>query len=462
MSSQIVIAGGGFGGFHCARALERSLPGERASITLVNDVNYMLWTPLLPGAAAGALESRHAVVPLREHLDRTEVRLGRVRAADPGRRVLEVTTIAGLDVEVRYDRLVVAVGSISKTLPVPGLQEHGLGLKTLAEGIALRDRLLRHLEIAETLDSADERAAYLTFVFVGGGYAGVEGLAELQDLAVDVLGEYPRCRQQGTRWLLVEAKERIMGEVHPRLAEYTAAELRARGVEVLTDTTVDEVHADRVVLSGGETVPARTLVWTAGVQPHPVVEQLGLPLDDGRIAVDRCCRVRGHDDVWALGDAAAVPDPADDGSACPPTAQHAVRQGRTVARNVAASLGTGTPKPFRYRTLGLFVDLGRRQAVAETLGVRWRGLPAWLLARAYHLSTLPSAKRRVRLLTDWLTDAVFGRDTIELGQVGHAPALGELQQGEQQAPTGRFARDRDGDPALSGSRRSGSGRSSRP
>ena len=383
------------------------------------------------------------MLPLREHLDRTDLRLGRVQAADPDRRVLEVTTIAGVETEVHYDRLVVAVGSISKTLPVPGLDEHGLGLKTLAEGIALRDRLLRHLEIAETLEDPDSRAAYLTFVFVGGGYAGVEGLAELQDLAVDVLDEYPRCKTQGTRWLLVEAMERIMGEVHPRLAEYTAAELRSRGVEVLTDTTVEEVHADRVALSTGETVPARTLVWTAGVRPQPVVERLGLPLEDGRIAVDRYCRVKGRDDVWALGDAAAVPDPANEGSACPPTAQHAVRQGRTVARNVAATLGTGEARPFRYRTLGLFVDLGRRRAVAETFGVRWRGLPAWMLARAYHLSTLPSAKRRVRLLADWLTDSAFGRDTIELGHVGHPPALGELEQGEQRAPSGRFAREQD-------------------
>ena len=432
MAPHVVIAGGGFGGFHAARALERKLPAD-ARITLVNDVNFLLWTPLLPGAASGALEARHVVVPLREHLGRTELRLGHVLSADPGRRELRVRTIAGRDATVRYDQLVVAVGSVSKTLPIPGLEEHGVGFKTVAEGIALRNRVLRHLEIAETLEDEAERASHLTFVFVGGGYAGAEGVAELQNLAVEVLEEYPRCRAQGTRWLLVEAQDKIMGEVHPRLGEYTARELEARGVEVLTETTVEAVHEDRIELSTGETVPTRTLVWTAGVQPHPVVEELGLPLEEGRIKVDRFCRVQGHADVWALGDAAGVPDPAHPGDPCPPTAQHAVRQGRTVARNVAAALGTGSARPFRYRSLGLFVDLGRRRAVAETVGIRWRGTPAWALARAYHLATLPGAKRRARLLTDWTTQAAFGRDTIELGQLGHAPTLGELESGEQSA-----------------------------
>lgn len=188
-------------------------------------------------------------------------------------------------------------------------------------------------------------------------------------------------------------------------------------------------------------MPTRTLVWTAGVRPHPVVEQLGLPLDQGRIAVDRFCRVTGRDDVWAIGDAAAVPDPAHRGQPCPPTAQHAVRQGRTVARNVAAALGTGRPRPFRYRTLGLFVDLGRRRAVAQTFGVRWRGFLAWLAARGYHLATMPGAKRRARLLVDWTAGLAFGRDAVELGQLGHPPALDQLELGEQSAGDGggRFA-----------------------
>ncbi len=351
------------------------------------------------------------MVPLREHLKRTELRLGRVTGGDPDGHQLAVTTIAGRQATIHYDHLIVAVGSISKTLPIAGLEEHALGFKTLAEGTALRNRLLRHLEIAETLEDEAERASYLTFVFVGGGYAGVEGIAELQDLAVDVLGAYPRCQAQGTRWLLIEAADRIMVEVHERLGEYTAAELERRGIEVRPGTTVEAVSAERLHLSDGETIPARTLVWTAGVRPQPVVEHLGLPLADGRIQVDRFCRIHGREDVWALGDAAAVPDPTHPGAPCPPTAQHAIRQGRTVARTVAATLGAGKPRPFRYRSLGLFVDLGRREAVAETLGVRWRGAPAWVLARGYHAATVPGFKRRARLLSDWALASAFGRDT---------------------------------------------------
>jgi NADH dehydrogenase len=434
MAPHVVIAGGGFGGFHAATMLERVLPPGSARITLVNDVNYMLWTPLLPGAAAGSLEPRHAVVPLRDRLQRTDLRLAQVRGADPDRRELHVHTAAGHDESVAYDQLLVALGSVSKTLPIPGLAEHGIGFKTLSEGVALRNGLLRRLEIAETLDDPDERAAYLTFVFVGGGYAGVEGLAELQDFAVEVLPEYPRCHLAGTRWMLVEAADHIMGEVHPRLGAYTARELGARGIEVRTETTVDEVHADRIHLSSGDTVPCRCLVWTAGVQPHPIVEELGLPLDGGRIAVDRHCRVRGREEVWAIGDAAAVPDPSKQDEACPPTAQHAVRQGRTAARNIAATLGTGRSRPFRYRTLGLFVDLGRRRAVAQTFGVRWRGFPAWFLARTYHVVTMPGIKRRTRIVTDWTTDLLFGRrDAPDLGQVGHAPGLNQLALSEQSA-----------------------------
>jgi len=439
MPHHVVIAGGGFGGFHAARALERALPADCARVTLINDVNFMLWTPLLPGAAAGSLEPRHVVVALREQLDHTDLRLGYVRSGDPDRRELQVRTVAGHDATVHYDHLIVALGSVSKTLPVPGLAEHGLGFKTLAEGIELRNRLLLHLEIAETLDDPAERAAYLSFVFVGGGYAGVEGLAQLQDFATDVLERYPRCRMQGLRWLLVEARDQVMSEVHPRLGEYTARELRARGIEVLTDTTVEDVQPDRVRLSTGDTVSTRILVWTAGVRPHPVVEQLGLPLDEGRIAVDRFCKVKGRPDVWAIGDAAAVPDPAHKDRACPPTAQHAVRQGRAVARNVAAALGTGRARPFRYRTLGLFVDLGHRRAVAQTFGVRWRGFPAWLLARSYHVATMPGLKRRVRLITDWTAGLAFGRDAAELGQLGHAPALNQLALSEQSASGSRGA-----------------------
>jgi NADH dehydrogenase len=227
-----------------------------------------------------------------------------------------------------------------------------------------------------------------------------------------------------------------MPEISPTLAEFATSELRGRGVEVLVSTTLDELTADAARLSSGETVPTRTLVWTAGVKPHPAVARLGLPLEaTGRIRVDRTMKVDGVDGVWAIGDAAAVPDPAKPGRASPPTAQHAIRQGRRVARNVAAALGTGRSRPFRYRTLGVFVDLGRHKAVASTLGIRWRGFPAWFLARTYHLAMMPGLKRKLRLLIDWNVGLLFGRDTSELGQLGHAAGLADPQIPNSNQPT---------------------------
>ncbi len=425
-----MIAGGGFGGFYAARTLERALPPHSARVTLVSDVNFLLFTPLLPGAAAGTLEPRHVVVPLREQLRRTDLWLGRVAGADPRRGVLLVDRSeagqpeAGRQ-ELRYDQLIVALGSISRTRRVPGLVEHAIGFKTLADAIALRNRVISMLEVAETVADTAARAEHLTFVFVGAGYAGVEGVAELQDFMSDVIDLYPRCRAQGMRWMLVEAQERVMPEVAPSLAAFAERELRGRGIEIRTGTTIAEVGDRSVRLSDGELVGARTVVWTAGVRPHPVVAQMGLALGEGgRIEVDRTMRVRDQENVWAIGDAAAVPDPARRGESAPPTAQHAIRQGRRVARNVAAELGAGgRVRPFKYRTLGVFVDLGRHQAVASTVGIRWRGFPAWFLARTYHLANMPGYRRKLRLVVDWTVALLFDRDTAELGQLGHPPVL---------------------------------------
>jgi NADH dehydrogenase len=425
MAWRVVIAGGGFGGLYAARRLERLLPAHSAQVTLVADANFLLYTPLLPGAAAGTLEPRHVVVPLREELDSTDIRLGRVTGADPNARRLDYVTLDGREESIEYDQLVVALGSISRVVPVPGLAEHGIGFKTLSEAIALRNRALVNLEIAETLDSPDERRPWLTFVFVGAGYAGLEGIAELQDYVADVIDRYPRCRLDGTRWLLVEAGERIMPEIHPGLAEFAARELRGRGIDIRTKTTLDAVDEATATLSTGEQIPCRTLVWTAGVRPSPVIAKLGLPLDErGRIPTDEYLRVSGWDGVWAIGDAAAVPDPAAKGqSATPPTAQHALRQGRLVGANVAAALGHGKLQKFTYKTLGVFVDMGRHQAVAEMLGIRIRGFPAWFAARTYHLALMPGSARRLRLMVDWTVGLFFRRSSPELGQLGHPPPL---------------------------------------
>jgi NADH:ubiquinone reductase (H+-translocating) len=427
MAWNVVIAGGGFGGLYAARTLERVLPSQSAHITLVNDVNFMLYTPLLPGAAAGTLEPRHVVVPLREELRSSALRLGTVVGADPSAQTLQVQQPEGAVEDLRYDHLIVALGSITRVFPIPGLAEHGIGFKTLPEAIALRNRLLRCFEVAENMVDGREREAYLTFVFVGAGYAGVEGLAELQDFAADAISLYPRCRTTGTRFILVEAQERIMQEIPRQLADFATRELRGRGIEVLTGTTLDEVQFDNVLLSSGERVPTRTVAWTAGVKAHPVVSKMGLPLaDSGRIDVDSYLQVKGFDNIWAIGDAAAVPDAAHKFQRpTPPTAQHAMRQGRTVAHNVAAAIGAGhrRRRKFTYKTLGVFVDMGRNQAVAQTLMIRWRGLPAWFLARTYHVLLMPSMKRRARLITDWTIGLFFGRDVSELGMLGHPPEL---------------------------------------
>ncbi|HEY6695236.1 MAG TPA: NAD(P)/FAD-dependent oxidoreductase [Solirubrobacteraceae bacterium] len=424
MAWNVVILGGGFGGLYAARKLERSLPPHAAKVTVVTDVNFMLYTPLLPGAAAGTLEPRHVVVPLREHMKRTELLLGRVNGADPDNRRVFVTTAEGQDRELAYDQLIVALGSVSRTMPVPGLREYAVGFKTLADAIALRNQIIHTLERAESVDDNEARRALLTYVFVGAGYAGLEGLAELQDFAADIVDLYPRSRVDGLRFILVEARDRVMPEISADLAEFATVELRRRGIEVRTGTTLERISADSVELSDGEVVPCRTVAWTAGVRPAPVIAEMGLPLDKaGRIVVDRHCRVEGRDNVWAIGDSAAVPDPARPGQPTPPTCQHALRQGRTVAGNVAAALGAGRPKPFTYKTLGVFVDMGHQKAVAETLGIKWRGFPAWFLARTYHLMMMPGIKRQLRLVVDWTVDLVFGRDTSELGQLGHPPVL---------------------------------------
>ncbi len=439
MAWHVVIAGGGFGGFYAARTLERVLPRQSARVSIVNDVNFMLYTPLLPGAAAGTLEPRHVVIPLREQLRDTDLRLGTVIDADLDARRVRVHTLEGHEEELHYDQLIVTLGAVSRTLPIPGLDEHALGFKTLPDAIAMRNRLLQCFEAAETLETAEERASWLTFIFVGAGYAGLEGLAELQDFAAEIIDLYPRCRTQGMRWILVEARDRVMPEITEDLAEFASRELRGRGIEIRTRWTLQRLTGREATLApvgadgaqAGEVIPCRMLVWTAGVRPHPATSRLGLPLDpNGRVVVDRTLRVPGRADVWAIGDAAAVPDPAARyRRPCPPTCQHAIRQGRLVARNVAAELGSGRVRPFRYKTKGVFVDMGQQQAVATTMGIKWRGKLAWWLARTYHLAMVPGFKRRARLLVDWNVQLFFGRDSSELGRLGHPGRLVDQTSG---------------------------------
>jgi NADH dehydrogenase len=424
MTKHIVIAGGGFGGFYAARALERLSGACGARVTLVSDTNFMLYTPLLPGAAGGTLDPRHVIVPLRSRLSRTELLIGTVTGASHEDLTLTVRRVDGERLALDYDQLLVALGSVSRTLPIPGLAEHATGLKSLSDATALRNQVLTCLDIAESVEDPVRRREYLGFVFVGAGYAGLEGLAELQDFAAQAIELYPRCRASGMRWVLVEARERIIPEVPASLSAFAEREMRGRGIEIETSTTLAAVTASTAVLSSGERIPARTVVWTAGVAPSPVVATLGLPLErSGRILVDRELRVAGHPGVWAVGDCAATPDPARRGQACPPTAQHAIRQGQLAASNIAATLARRPPQAFRYRTTGMVAELGHNKAVAITLGVRWRGLPAWLLARTYHLLLMPGLARKLRLLIDWNVALLFGRDPTSPGRLGSATPL---------------------------------------
>jgi len=421
MAWNVVIAGGGFGGAFAARELERALPRQSARLMLVNDVNFLLYTPFLPEAAAGTMEPRHVVTPLRDLLKRTYLRLGAVTAHDPAARTVEITNHEGDVSEQRYDQLVLALGSVSRLLPVPGL-ERAIGFKSLADAIWLRNHVIETLEAANDSEDPARRQELLTYMFVGGGYAGLEALAELQDFAVDAIERYPRARLQGMNWILIEAADRVLPETDADLARYAVDQLRGRGLDIRLGTRVEEVGEDHVRLSTGETIPCRTVVWTTGVAPHPSLRELSVPLDEhGRVPVDRELRVEGMESVWAVGDCAAVPEPG--GGLSPGTAQHAIRQGRTAGRNVAAALGNGKMSPFSYRDRGSFVNLGRYKAVAKAGRFKFRGFPAWWMARTYHLSQIPGAVRKLRAVLDWTIGLPFKRDVAEVGSIGHPRPL---------------------------------------
>lgn len=422
MAWNVVIAGGGFGGAAAARELERVMPKQSARLVMVNETNFALYTPFLPEAAAGTLEPRHVVTPLREILKRTYLRIGSIVAHDPEAKTVTLRAKYGQTETHPYDQLLLALGSVSRVLPVPGLAEHAVGFKSLADAIYLRNHVIETLEEANATDDPARREELLTYVFVGGGYAGLEALAELQDFAADAMDSYPRARLHGMRWVLVEATDRVLPEIDPQLADYALRELRGRGIDIRLGTTLEEVTGDSARLSTGEVLPTRTVVWTAGVKAQPILSQLNLPLDErGRVPVDEYLRVQGMDSVWAIGDCAAAPDPR--GGTCPPTAQHAVRQGPVAARNIAAELGIGSPQPFEYRGEAAFVNLGRYKAVGRIGDRTFRGFPAWWMARTYHMSQIPGTARKARAVLDWTAGLPFRRDTAEVGSIGHPRPL---------------------------------------
>jgi NADH dehydrogenase len=415
---RIVIAGGGYVGMYTALRLQRKLDRGKASITVIDPRSAMTYQPFLPEAAAGSIEPRHVVVPLRRVLRHCRVLTGRVVTIDHGRRRVTVAPPEGACYQVPYDVVVVGLGSVSRTLPIPGLAEEAFGFKQIDDAIALRNHVLERLDAASSTSDPRIRQRALTFVVVGGGYAGVEALAELEDMARHACSYYQELEPGDLRWVLVEASEAILPEVGAKLGRYTAARLRERGIEVLFGTQLRSCLGGRVVLSDGQAFDADTIVWTAGVRAHPALADTDLPLDErGRIVTLPTLQVRGTVDAWAAGDNAAVPDLTSPGAWCAPNAQHAVRQAKVLADNIVRRYEGRAVRAYRHRYAGSVASLGLHKGVAQVYGIRVRGFPAWFMHRTYHMSKMPTLDRKVRIVLDWTLALLFRREVVSLGDV---------------------------------------------
>ncbi|MFD5383905.1 NAD(P)/FAD-dependent oxidoreductase [Streptomyces sp. NPDC127074] len=412
---RIVIVGAGFAGYQAARELSRTLRGA-ADIVLINPNDYFLYLPLLPEVAAGILEPRRVSVSLTGTLPHVRLVLGEVHGVDLDARRVSWRDPDGRSGEMAYDRLILSVGSVNKLLPIPGVAEHAHGFRGMPEALYLRDHITRQIEMSGAGEDPRERIARRTFVVVGAGYTGTEvaahGVLFTDSLARKntTLRDAPR-----PRWLLVDIAPRVLPELDRKLSRTADRVLRKRGVEIRTRTTVKEATSEGVRLDDGEFIATRSLIWCVGVRPDPLVDQLGLPTERGRLRVDQYLAVPGHPEVLACGDAAAVPDLTRPGQFTPMTAQHAHRQGKVAAHNVLASLGRGAPKPYKHHDLGFTVGLGGAQAAANPLHIPLSGPLASAISRGYHLTAMPG--NRVRVATDWLLDAVLPRQAVQLGMV---------------------------------------------
>lgn len=423
-TSRVVIVGAGFGGYFAARRLRRS----GFAVTVLSASDGMLYAPLLPDVAVGAVDPRSAVVPLSGTLGPIKVIRGRADDVNLHDRIVRYRSPDGVTRELPYDRLLLAPGGVTRLMDIPGLADHAIGLKTVTEALYLRDHVLGRIEMAAALSDPVRRRAALTFLVVGAGYAGVELTAQMARLTAALLPRHPQLQPTDARWILVDDADAVMPERGPDLGREALALLRRRGVDVRLGVSVQEVTDSCAVLSDHTNVDCSTVVWCAGVTASPLIEQLGLPTTKGRLIVDAQLAVPGHPEIFAVGDAAAVPDLTaatdDDGNhpLCPPTAQHAMRQAGAAARNIAASLGNGKPKPYRHHDLGLVVDLGGSDAAATPLGLHLKGRPAKLVTRGYHLYALPTLRRRARVAANW---ALTGDppDDISLGLVSQHQAL---------------------------------------
>jgi NADH dehydrogenase len=415
-SKRVVIVGGGFAGFETARSLLKSLPQDSdTEIVLVNPTDYFLYLPLLPEVAAAVIDPRRVTVSLPAALPGVRLALGSVCRIDLDGRVVTYTDPEGRDHELGYDRLVLAAGSVNKLLPIPGVAEHAHGFRGVPEALYLRDHIIRQIELAAATDDPAERDARCTFVVVGAGYTGTEVAAQGPLFTKAIAERHPELRDQKIRWLLLDVAPKVLPELNPRLSRTADKVLRARGVEVRMGDTVEEATAEGVQLKSGGLVCTRTLVWCVGVRPDPVVEATGLATQKGRVVVEPTLAVPGHPEIFACGDAAAVPDLTRPGEITAMTAQHASRQGKLAGRNVVASLTGGKLSKYKHHDLGFVVDLGGKQAAANPLKIPLGGFPAKVVTRGYHLAAMPG--NRVRTAVDWLLDAVIGRQSVQLGLV---------------------------------------------
>jgi NADH dehydrogenase len=411
-----LVLGGGFAGATVAREL-----GRRGATVVAPD-NALVFTPLLAEAVAGAVELRHISVPLRDYCPHATVVLGSVAALDAAGRRATIVSDWQETITISYEQLVVAVGSVAHVLPIPGLAESAVGAKTVLDAFWLRNQVLRELEAAASETDRERRRRHLTFVAVGGGYSGVETLAGLHDLARGAVRRYPELRDAAQRWVLVEAAPRILSELPDRLQTYATDLITRRGIEIKTNTTVKTAAGGRLVLSDGTEFEPGTLIWSAGVKPNPVLEQLGLPLDErGRIRVRPTLQVEGHDDIWAAGDCAAVPNEAS-GALDAPTSQNALRHAECVARNIVAARAGRPLRAYRFRPLGQVATLGRYDGIAEVLGLELTGFAGWAAARAVHLWRFPGLTRRLLVANDLALSLLLPRDTVAFGTLGWTPS----------------------------------------
>ncbi|MFI7116053.1 NAD(P)/FAD-dependent oxidoreductase [Amycolatopsis sp. NPDC049868] len=411
---RVVIIGGGFAGYNAAKTLLKSV-GDDTEIVVLNPTDYFLYLPLLPEVAAGILEPRRISVSIPGTLRGVRLVLGTATSVDFDGRTVAYTDSEDREHHLGYDRLVLAAGSVNKLLPIPGVPEYAHGFRGLPEALYLRDHVTRQIELAASAKDPAERDARCTFVVVGAGYTGTEVAAQGPAFTAALAARHPELKEQKIRWLLLDLADRVLPELDRRLGTTADEVLRARGVEVLMKTSIENAGQDGVTLTSGESVPTRTLVWCVGVRPDPLIEDLGLKTAKGRLVVTAQLNVPGRRDVYACGDAAAVPDLTRPGEYTPMTAQHAERQGKLAGRNVAASLGHGSHGTYRHHDLGFVVDLGAHQAAANPLHIPLSGFAAKAVTRGYHLLAMPG--NRLRTATDWAMEAVTKRQTVQLGLV---------------------------------------------